>query len=159
MIALLSVGGAARDAALSFGLGFILGFFYCLLRFCISGKRISVFVCDVLIFTVGAVLFRSAAAGMFEGGIMRWYTAFCAVLSYFLCISIFLHKVLKTSKKAKLYLMLPLNYIYNCYFKIIIKAFAGFIIKIYIKIHKICVKIPKKKKRHLQSETKMLYNS
>ncbi len=159
MIALLSVGGAIRDCVISVGFGFLLGLFYCTLRFCFGSKRNLVFICDIFIFLIGAILFRSTAAGMFEGGIMRWYTAFCVILSYFLSITIFMHLFIAGSNKFKKYLVLPLNFIYLRYLRKIIKKIFALTLKIYKKIHKFNVKIPKKKKRHLQNETKMLYNS
>ncbi len=160
MIALLSPGGAFRDVFLAGGLGLLLGLFYCMLKAIFSTKRRAfVFACDILTFMFAALMFRSAAAGVFEGGIMRWYTALSAVLLYMLCVNVVMAPVLKKVKVIKAVVLKPILKLLNVYILPFLMGVNKKIILKYSKIRKKHTKTKKNNKRHLQKETKMLYNS
>lgn len=82
MVAQLPVNLALRDALLAAGLGFCLGLCYRILRLLTGSSAASCFVCDVLTFGIGAVVYRAAAAGLFAGGQMRWYTISALLAAY-----------------------------------------------------------------------------
>ncbi len=166
MIALLSAGGAFRDVFLALGVGLIVALFYSAIKALLGTKRVYAAICDVATFIFAAVLFRSAAVGMFEGGIMRWYTAVSAVFSYMLFTHFALHAVLNTSNAAKVRVNSFFSYIkkplYTFSAKFISPFFGAFYVKtkkFFGKMKKIRPKRAKSTKTHLQNTGNVLYNS
>ncbi len=165
MIALLSPGGAFRDVFLSLGLGLFMGLFYCGAKILFGSSRLACIIIDITTFIVGGVMFRSAAAGVFEGGTMRWYTALSAFSSYFMfvlfCVPFVLYKV----HVAKLFILKPLKIGYSKFLAPILIFLSKKVNIIVEKIKYNCTKLKKSKKikknnkRHLQNQGKMLYNS
>ena len=89
MVAPLPLPLMLRDTLMAAGLGFLLGFCYRLLRLVAGKSKVAYFICDGSIFIVGAVLYRSAAAGVFASGLMRWYTLAAVLMGYALVQKIF----------------------------------------------------------------------
>ncbi|MEG1380729.1 MAG: spore cortex biosynthesis protein YabQ [Ruthenibacterium sp.] len=77
-----------RDALLAAGQGFLLALIYRLLRLLMGNKALPVALCDIALFVLGAVFYRSAATSIFASGTMRWYTAVGLLLGYALCTQI-----------------------------------------------------------------------
>ena len=70
MVAGLTPGMALRDVVFSAGLGALLCVGYCLFGFLFGWRGVTRFLADVLVFTFGAFLLRSAAS-------MRFYAGMC----------------------------------------------------------------------------------
>ena len=82
MVAGLTPGMALRDVVFSAGLGALLCVGYCLFGFLFGWRGVTRFLADVLVFTFGAFLLRSAASMRFYAGFVRWYDAVACVSTF-----------------------------------------------------------------------------
>ncbi len=159
MVALIPLGGAFRDVITAAGQGFVLCLFYRLLRFIFGDNKKAVFLCDIILLCTAGIFYRSAAAGIFEGGTMRWYTMLSLILSCYICNIIISIHIIKLSNfiKTKILFALFLRA------KIIIMPFFKFFMPKFQylaqKLRFVFNRKVKKRKRHLQNTGKMLYNS
>ncbi len=166
MIALLSAGGALRDVFLSLGVGLFTALFYSVLKAILGTKRLQAILCDFLTFVFAGVLFRSAAIGVFEGGIMRWYTAAGAIISYILfvvfALPTLMRKISAEKQRANAVFERVKKPFYMFACKFLVPHFSAFkanIKNILCKMRKIRTKRTKNKKTHLQTQGKVLYNA
>ena len=159
MVAPLPLPLVLRDALLAAGLGFLLGLCYRVLRLFLGSSKAACFVCDGAIFAVGAVVYRSAAAGVFASGVMRWYTAGLVLVAYGLVQKIFYPFFTKIEKSARLVCKWPFlkieHYILCPVWRTWQKYHAAQAKKRLLK-HK---KNKKNKQQGLPNAQKVLYNS
>ena len=144
----VSAAEALRDAFLAAGLGFILAAVYRAMRLVGGSSKAVCFVCDVVIFLLGAVFYRSAAMSVFISGLMRWYTALALLAGYGLCTHLLYAPLRLIEESARAVLKWPFLQIYR------------------LVLHPLCVKMkktrtkkPKNITKSLPKPTKVLYNS
>ncbi len=159
MVALLSPGGAFRDVMTACGLGLAFVHIYFLLKLLLGLSRPATIVCDALTLFFSALLYRAAAAGVFEGGTMRWYTFFTALFTYFIGVKLFSPFFKRNIKRARTIIFMP----FVRFYRQVLLPISGFLHKIKLaicaKIKKTRAKPNKSKKRDLQKQGKMLYNA
>ncbi len=159
MVALIPVGGAFRDTISSLGLGLILCIFYRILRIVFGEKYQMIIVSDVLFFIGAGILYRAAVAGVFEGGTMRWYTVIGTLISYFACHYVFSKIIIVSAYYIKSVAMLPINLLSKYALNPLLKLIKPIIHNLSQKFAKNIEYKVKKRKRLLQNDGKMLYNS
>lgn len=152
MVAGLTPGMALRDVVFSAGLGALLCVGYCLFGFLFGWRGVTRFLADVLVFTFGAFLLRSAASMRFYAGFVRWYDAVACVSAFLLC-----HTLLEpVAKRWRRLLFRPVK----TGAKRVWKPVHGAVLrKKQAFCEKHCKYREKKQKSRLQNTAKVLYNS
>ncbi|MEG2924385.1 MAG: spore cortex biosynthesis protein YabQ [Oscillospiraceae bacterium] len=83
MVAYIPLRFALCDAFYALGLGLALSAVYSMARLLLPNNKVVVFVLDIGIFVLSAILYSSTASTRFYAGIPRWYTMAALLLGYF----------------------------------------------------------------------------
>ncbi|MEG1931798.1 MAG: spore cortex biosynthesis protein YabQ [Pygmaiobacter sp.] len=155
MIAAVAPQLRLLDALSATGLGLGLAAWYDLTRFFCGKGKIRIFVCDVFIGVLAAVLLISFALSKSYSGVLRWYMAAGALGGYAAYFMVAAPITAHIFSGIHFVLALP----FRQFYRYVLRPFAGLIVQTGNKIRKMRQQRRETPRNHLRKDAKVLYNS